>query len=374
VTPALITKLYTLIVTKGVLHCTNSMTAEVVKTLENAYRDVRIAYAAEIVRYCDTNDIDFYQVRDMVNQCLAQSDKASSDPNAVPSGGLLIPAIGVGGHCLPKDGILMLWRQIESGCDMSNCLILESRRINDESPAETIRQAEGAFGALSGRKVALMGVAYRFNSEDTRNSPTLDLAKLLIQSGSEVILHDPYVKPDDQKLAKYALQNHYTRDMGKALSQAELVIFCTAHKDYADNLQSMLDLAPNAVGVFDGCNLYRKSDFNGRQVGYAGIGRGVKTPNMDFVDFVYEGFRVMERGVANELKSFVDFANSRYAPDAFNRIDFKEVQRIAGTCVTGCAIADPGPIEEIQQYEGFIPRLVTCAYRAHRAQGAGLKA
>jgi UDP-N-acetyl-D-mannosaminuronic acid dehydrogenase len=374
VTPTLIQKLYTLIVTKGVLHGTNSMTAEVVKTLENAYRDVRIAYAAEIVRYCDTHDIDFYQVRDKVNQRLAQSDKASIDPNAVPSGGLLIPTIGVGGHCLPKDGILMLWRQIESGRDMSNCLILESRRINDESPAETIRQAEGAFGALSGRKVALMGVAYRFNSEDTRNSPTLDLAKLLIQRGSEVLLHDPYVKSDDQKLAKYALQNHYTRDMGKALSQAELVIFCTAHKDYAEGLEKMLDLSPKAVGVFDGCNLYRKSDFNGRQVGYAGIGRGVKTPNMDFVDFVYEGFRIMERGVANELKSFIDFANRSYAKDEFNRVDFKEVQRIAGTCVTGCAIADPGPVEAVSAYEGFVPRLVRCAHEAYKAKGAGRKA
>jgi UDP-N-acetyl-D-mannosaminuronic acid dehydrogenase len=374
VTPTLIKKLYGSIVTKGALHCTNSMTAEVVKTLENAYRDVRIAYAAEIVRYCDAHDIDFYQVREKVNRRLAQSDKASSDPNAVPSGGLLIPAIGVGGHCLPKDGILMLWRQIESGCDMSNCLILESRRINDESPAETIRQAEGAFGAFSGRKVALMGVAYRFNSEDTRNSPTLDLAKLLIHGGVEVILHDPYVKPADQKLAQYALQDHYTRDMGKALSQAELVIFCTAHKDYADNLQSMLDLAPNAVGVFDGCNLYRKSDFNGRQVGYAGIGRGVKTPNMDFVDFVYEGFRIMERGVANELKAFIDFANRSYAKDEFNRIDFKEVQRIAGTCVTGCAIANPGPVEDMPQHRGFIPRLVRCAYEAYKVKGLGLKA
>ena len=54
VTPTLIQRLYALIVTKGALHCTNSLTAEVVKTLENAYRDVRIAYAAEIVRYCDS--------------------------------------------------------------------------------------------------------------------------------------------------------------------------------------------------------------------------------------------------------------------------------------------------------------------------------
>ena len=374
VTPTLINKLYSLIVTKGVLHRTNSLTAEVVKTLENAYRDVRIAYAAEIVRYCDAHDIDFYQVRDQVNHRLAQSDRASNDPNAVPSGGLLIPAIGVGGHCLPKDGILLLWRQIESGNDMSNCLILESRRINDESPAETMRQAEGAFGTLSGKKVALMGVAYRFNSEDTRNSPTLDLAKLLIQRGSEVILHDPYVKPDDQKLAKYELQDVYTRNMRKALASAEVAIFCTAHRNYAEGRRAILSSAPKLAGLFDGCNLYRRSDFNGSRVGYAGIGRGTKTPSRDFVDFVFEGFRIMECGVANELKAFIDLANQRYAADDFNKIDFREVQRIAGTCVTGCAIADPGPVDKAPAYQGFVTRLVQCAHAAHKVQGIRLKA
>ena len=215
-----------------------------------------------------------------------------------------------------------------------------------------------------------MGVAYRFNSEDTRNSPTLDLAKLLIQRGSEVVLHDPYVKPDDQKLAKYGLQDHYTRDMRKALAPAEVIIFCTAHKDYAEGRETILKSAPKAAGVFDGCNLYRRSDFNGNRVGYAGIGRGKKTPSKDFVDFVFEGFRIMERGVANELKAFVDFANHQYAGDDFNRIDFKEVQRIAGTCVTGCAIADPGPVDNLLEYKGFVPRLVQCAHEAHKAQGA----
>ncbi|MDQ3809071.1 MAG: hypothetical protein M3336_02155, partial [Chloroflexota bacterium] len=114
VTPRLIERLYGRIVTGGTLYRTNSLTAEVVKTLENAYRDVRIAYASEIVRYCDERDIDFYQVRQLVNTRLAQTDAASNDPNAVPSGGLLIPTVGVGGHCLPKDGILLWWRKLEA--------------------------------------------------------------------------------------------------------------------------------------------------------------------------------------------------------------------------------------------------------------------
>ena len=91
------------------------MTAEIVKTLENAYRDVRIAFSAEVVRYCDEHNIDFYQVREKVNEMLFQTDLAKDKPNEVPSGGILIPTLGVGGHCLPKDGILLWWRKLESG-------------------------------------------------------------------------------------------------------------------------------------------------------------------------------------------------------------------------------------------------------------------
>ena len=118
-TPGLIRRIYARIVTKGKLHATNSMTAEVVKTLENAYRDVRIAYAAEVVRYCDEHDIDFFALRDAVNALAKQQDTASSDPQAVPSGGLLVPMLGVGGHCLPKDGMLLWWRALEAGEDNS---------------------------------------------------------------------------------------------------------------------------------------------------------------------------------------------------------------------------------------------------------------
>jgi UDP-N-acetyl-D-mannosaminuronic acid dehydrogenase len=360
-TPKLIERLYKHVVTKGQLHLTNSLTAEIVKTLENAYRDVRIAYTTEVVRHCDTHDIDFYRLRDSVNRLLSQEDQATSNPNAVPCGGLLIPTIGVGGHCLPKDGILLLWRMLERDPEDSTSLILESRKINDESPAESIRQAETQFGSLTGKTVALMGTAYRFNSEDTRNSPTMPMAKLLLGKGCQVIMHDPYVKPDDQKLKLFDLQGCFTRDAQSALKNADVAIFCTAHKHYIENRLALLQMAPKLQAVFDGCNLFKAEDFKG--IAYAGIGRGSTPPSQEFIDFVHAGFRTMERGVANELNAFIEFANQKYAPDDFNQANFKDIQKIAGTCVTGCDIADHGAVEDLPQYHGFIPRLVQCTQR-----------
>ncbi len=359
-TPKLIQKLYAHIVTKGALHITNSLTAEVVKTLENTYRDVRIAFAAEVVHYCDDHDIDFYKVRKKVNRKLSWSDSASKDPNVVPSGGLLIPTIGVGGHCLPKDGILLLWREIEEGRDMSRSLILEARRINDESPAESILIAERDLGEMYGRSIALLGAAYRVNSEDTRNSPTFVLAKLLLDRGNRLVLHDPYVKPDDQNLIKFGLKKHFTQDMTKALKKAEFVFFCTAHREYLEGIDAIISSSPRIKGFFDGCNLFDASAFSGKPVVYTGIGRGKESPPDDLIDFVYTGFVAVEKGFANEIKAFIDYANDRFAGDNFNRIKYREVKSIAETCVTGCQLANPGLIKAVPEYEGFFSRLLNC--------------
>jgi UDP-N-acetyl-D-mannosaminuronic acid dehydrogenase len=360
-TTDLVARLYGRIVTQGTLHRTSSLTAEVVKTLENAYRDVRIAFAAEVVRYCDERDIDFFRVRDLVNRRLAQADAASADPGVVPTGGLLVPTVGVGGHCLPKDGILLWWRKLESGADSSRSLILEARRINDESPSETIRLAERRFGALAGRRVALLGVAYRFDSEDTRNSPTLALARLLLERGCTVTLHDPYVRPDDQNLRKFGLEPYFTGDLARAVGDAELLIVCTGHRVYGEGRGEILESAARATGLVDACNLFRRDDFAGSRLAYAGIGRGTKEPELELVGFVHDGFRAMERGFANELAGLLEFLNARYAGDDFGRARFEEVQRLAGTCVTGCVVADPGPAAPVAPYGGFLPRLARLA-------------
>jgi len=363
-TPKLIQHLYKNIVTDGVLHGTNSLTAEVVKTLENAYRDVRIAFSSEIVRYCDEHNINFYKVRDEINTKLAQSDNASTDPNAVPSGGILVPTVGVGGHCLPKDGILLWWRKIESGADTKSSLILRSRVINDESPAETIKLFERNFGKIDGKNIAILGAAYRFNSEDTRNSPTLQLALQLQKKGCHVIIHDPYVKPGDQNLTKHNLNDIFTRDLEKAVKDAEYIIVGTAHKMYVEEKNQILAKAKALKGILDGCNTYKTNDFEGTKIKYAGIGRGVTNPEKEFINFVYSSFRTFETGLANEVNLLCDFLNEKYADTDFNKVKFSEVQKLAGSCSTGCEIANTGKITSVPAYKGFSSRLAKDAYEA----------
>lgn len=351
-TPKLIAKLYDHVVTNGEVYQTNSLTAEIVKTLENAYRDVRIAFSTEIVRYCDDNNIDFYKVRDKVNSRLSQTDKATTDPNAVPSGGILIPMLGVGGHCLPKDGILLWWRNFQKGNDTSKSLILQSRLINDHSPVHTFKQAEKAFGNLQDKKIALLGVAYRFNSEDTRNSPTLVLANYLRENNVDYIMHDPYVKNDDQNLLRFDQQDHLTHDLNKALTYADYVFICSAHKEYIDHFEIIYSYK-NIQGIMDASNIYHRKMFAQTPERYAGIGKGTEEPTADFIEFVYESFRAMEKGLGHELLGLINFYNDNYAFDEYNKVKFEDVQRLAKTCSTGCEIADPGVIENVPVYNQF---------------------
>lgn len=358
VTVELIERIYGRIVTQGTLYPTNSITAEIVKTLENAYRDVRIAFSAEVVRWCDDQDVDFFRLRDAVNGRMAQVDTASDDPTTVPTGALLVPTIGVGGHCLPKDGVLLWWRAHAEGIDTSDSLILGARTINDQSPEATIALAERSLGPLGGRRVALLGAAYRFDSEDTRNSPTLALAELLRHRGCTVRIHDPYVYPTDQNLQRRGLAELFTRDLDQALDQAEVVIACVAHTVYQTALPTLLSV-PSVRGFIDGCNLVhdRIGTIPDRVV-YTGIGQGVAAPSEPLIDFVYRAFQAVERGVANEVAMLIDALNAGYARDRFQRCSLDDVRRLAATCVTGCRIVEPGPIEPIEPFDGFLPSLV----------------
>lgn len=360
ITPQLIRRIYSKIVTNGTLHETNTLTAEIVKTTENAYRDVRIAYAAEVARFCDQHDIDFFQLREEVNRRLEQTDEASSDSNAIPRGGLLVPTVGVGGHCLPKDGILLLWRRIEHGDRRPNGLIEQARRINDASPDWTIALAEAEAGDLKDRNIAVLGAAYRFNSEDTRNSPSLVLAKGLIEKGGRPRIHDPYVHGTDQNVGALNLTNNFTNTLEEAMLGAEIVIACTAHRDYVEQATKIAAMSSELELVVDACNIWSQHDFSD-DIAYTGIGRGSHTPVEKFVEFVAAGFRVVEHGFARELNDTVNFLNLHYARNQFNTAEYAEIQRLAGTCSTGCRLQEPIITTPLEAFDGFMPTMVDFA-------------
>ena len=181
---ALGTELYRNIVHADLV-VTDWETAEVIKSAENATRDVQIALANQLALICDYVGVDFRKVREQINRLW------SDQPLILDAGP------GVGGHCLPKDPWLLV-SAIPQGA--ASALIEGSRALNDAMPSHvadiTERACRDAGLAIAGATVAVLGLTYEANSDDQRNAPGPRVAAELERRGARVGRHDPFVTPD----------------------------------------------------------------------------------------------------------------------------------------------------------------------------------
>ncbi len=163
------------------LDLTDCVTAELVKTAENAYRDVNIAFANEVALICEAVGGDVWRVRELVNKS--------------PGRAMHLPGAGVGGHCIPKDPWLLVYEAQQQGVPIR--LIPAARAVNDSMPLHMVELLEEALAEagrpLAGARVLVLGYAYLENSDDTRNSPSAVLVERLRERGAEAVIHDPYV-------------------------------------------------------------------------------------------------------------------------------------------------------------------------------------
>lgn len=237
---------------KAKMYVTDSLTAEVTKTTENAYRDTQIAFANELAYLSEELGIDVFELRKLVNTS--------------PSRAMHFPGSGVGGHCLPKDPWLLLYG---SGKTFKPKLIPAAREINDSMPFHMIELAEEAMkesGVTPKKaKIAVMGYAFIEDSDDTRDTPAAPIIKHFMDIGSDVIVHDPYVKIVDGL--------EMTGDLNKALVGADCAIFVTAHSRYKSmKLKNLVQKMRNPI-IIDGRDLYERKKCIKEGFVYKGIGK-----------------------------------------------------------------------------------------------------
>lgn len=338
----------------------SSLAVEVASTLGNAARDVSLALAAEVARWCDRVDVDFLTLREQVNDLLGAPVSRDAP------GGLPIPGIGVGGSSLPRDGFYLWWRALEAGVAARNSLVLAARAINEASPAATVRLARMELGSLNDRAVAVLGASHRADTGDTRNAPGLGLAALLRDSGANVIVHDPHVDPGNPGLAHQGLTGAFTNDLEAALDGRSVIFVATAHGDYRALPGRLVSAGAEVDGVVDGCGLFDVLSFQGSRTRLVGIGRGRQAPERRVVHGVAAMVRAVSRGLANELATLAGFLNGRYARDPFNRIDAGDVRRLVEACDPGVDIGEPGQVAAVEPVEGFASSLALLAVEGSR--------
>lgn len=206
------------------------ITAELVKTVENAYRDIQIAFANEIALISEAVGANVWRVRELVRKS--------------PGRDLLLPGAGVGGHCIPKDPWLLA--SSVQGKEVAVRLIPAARAINDDMPRHMRELIEKGVGNLKNKRILLLGYAYLENSDDPRNSPAEALRRLLTEAGAEVIIHDPFVA-------------EYTGDIYKKAKGCHAVVLVTAHTDYEFIDFLRLEKVMAKAVLVDGRNLWDKN-------------------------------------------------------------------------------------------------------------------
>ncbi|MDD4811349.1 MAG: nucleotide sugar dehydrogenase [Methanobacterium formicicum] len=198
------------------------VTAEMVKLMENTYRDTNIALANELALICDTLGVDVIE--------------AIRAANHHPRVNIHTPGPGVGGHCLSIDPYFLVEIARQRGRETP--LIKTSRQVNEEMPREVVRIAQQALEdmgkTIQGSKIGVLGVAYKGNVADARETPAKPLIEQLLNQGAEVVVNDPYVSPEIIK--PWGVQ---PVDMDTALD-TDCVILVTDHDLYRDIKPEMI--------------------------------------------------------------------------------------------------------------------------------------
>ena len=234
-----IATMYRAVLQGDIYEVSSPAVAEMEKILENTYRNINIGLVNELAQLCHKMGISIWEV----------IDAAKTKPYGFQA---FYPGPGLGGHCIPLDPYYLSWKAREYGFHTS--MIESSMMINDKMPEYTIERASDILNrhrkSLNGAKVLQLGVAYKQDIDDYRESPALVVRELLNAEGCEVDYFDPYVKQYRYKGHEYSSIDGISPEIVK---KYDLVIVTAGHTKNVDYQM----VADNAKAIFDTKNVMK---------------------------------------------------------------------------------------------------------------------
>ena len=206
--------------------------AEMEKILENTYRNINIGLANEMAILCNKMGIDYWEV----------VDAAKTKPYGFQA---FYPGPGLGGHCIPLDPYYLSWKAREYGFHTS--MIESSMMVNDRMPEYCVERAMAILNrhkkALNGSKVLVLGVAYKNDIDDYRESPAIDVIEKLLAAGAETEFFDPYIPSFREHGKEYHGIEKIDADI---VASYDLVVITAAHTVFDYEM-----IQQNAQAIFD---------------------------------------------------------------------------------------------------------------------------
>lgn len=228
-----IAKMYRAVLGAEIYEVSCPAVAEMEKILENTYRNINIGLVNELAMLCEKMGISLWEV----------VDAAKTKPYGFQA---FYPGPGLGGHCIPLDPYYLDWKAREYGFHTS--LIQASGLINDRMPEYCVERASKMLStrfkkAMNGAKVLVLGIAYKNDIDDYRESPALKVIEILEKEGAIVEFYDPWIK---EYKYKGKIHKGLTELSKEKVSEEDLVMFTTAHSNYDYEM-----ISKNAKVIFD---------------------------------------------------------------------------------------------------------------------------
>ncbi len=250
--------------TPPTLLLTSTKSAEIIKHASNAFLAMKISFINAVANLCEAADANVEQVAKGIGL----------DSRIGPK--FLRPGIGYGGSCFPKD--VAAFRSVAESLGVDFSLLTEVEKINVDQKKRFLRKVRAALWTLRGKRLGVLGLAFKGETDDIRESPAIDLIEMLIAEGCTICAYDPAgversrVEMPESNVLKYA------HDAYAAVENADAVLILTDWSEFASLDLARLKAALRYPILLDGRNLYDPDEVAAQGLTYVSVGRPAAHP------------------------------------------------------------------------------------------------
>lgn len=243
--------------------CTSARSAEIIKHSSNAFLAMKVSFINAVANICECVGADVQEV----------CDGMGSDQRIGPR--FLKPGIGYGGSCFPKD--LSAFRFVARDCGYDFRLLEEVMRINEAQRHAFLRKVRSALWTLKGKRLAVLGLAFKGGTDDIRESPAIAMIRMLLRERCDIVAYDPAaMERAKQEFADESVA--FAESSYEAAKDADALLVLTEWEEFASlDLERLRKLLKHPI-VIDGRNLYSRSEMERAGFSYFSVGRQEAVP------------------------------------------------------------------------------------------------
>jgi UDPglucose 6-dehydrogenase len=243
---------------------TSTKSAEIIKHASNAFLALKISFINAVSNLCEAADANVEQVAKGIGL----------DSRIGPK--FLRPGIGYGGSCFPKD--VAAFRSVAEQMGVDFSLLNEVEKINANQKKRFLSKVRSALWTLRGKRLAVLGLAFKGDTDDIRESPAIDLVEMLLAEGCSVVAYDPAAMKRAESELPASSQMRYATGIQEAAQDADALLILTDWQEFAQIDLVKLHEAMRYPIVIDGRNLYDPQLMLNNDFTYLSIGRPAATP------------------------------------------------------------------------------------------------